>query len=748
MQLSPDAQRLATRERDQPLAIVWELATGREIARLDHHDLPIADLAWSPDGQRIATVSSDGELRIVDLAASSSVRKLSPGGALRSVAWSARGEELLVADAGGSVRLLGAEDGRELATLATHRGGVIAARFQPGGELVASAGADGRVRCSRRDGTAVVEHEVGRCVDLAWSPCGSWIRVRLTQPAAERLLVVDPGVPVPEALAGDRLLIWFADDGACAVLVPLVEKNALLWNRVTGAAKPLSVELGSNLCAIDSTRRLLAVVQRYDIRVIDLDLGHHLATLRGHLYNPSALALRDGVLVSGSLDRSVRLWQLEAYGSHLIRRPPECRGEDLAAIFPARSFAVFLPRPGAQAQAIIHDYRAARVHAALEPPPTKPNEVATCPSAGLLAIRCAEGVAVYDVDTGKRCSLVPRERIGAAQPIVMSPRGDQLLLQHWPGPIWFADPRTGEARASHELPTNAGRFAISSDGAWVAYAAGANFTRAGLWHVSSGRKLPLPDHSGTLIGFAFSPDGTKVVSAAVDGAVNVSEVATGRLLRSVAGLPVTTDPPFWSSDGRWISIGERVIATDTWFHALTLPRPTHSTFLGFAADATHIVRRDRGGRLRYLPLRPAEHLSDMFCPAPRLLDLQRLEIGAPEEREALARDSARNQPSAAVHHRDGVRALAAGELDRAIASLRRAVEIAPRRPARQIDLAVALARRARERPTTQGSDLEEALAAVRAALAVGGASAAPLLQRPELVELRRHPRWAKLEEPR
>lgn len=742
---SPDGTKLATFERDQPLGILWDVASGRELARLDHHDLPIADLAWSPDGQRLATVSADGTLRITELAQPTSSRALTRGRALRSVAWSANGEELLIADVDGSVRLIDAEQDGVLTTLATHRGGAIAARFQPRGELVMSAGADGRVSCCRKDGSVLVEVEVPNCVEVAWSPCGSWIRVRTQKPNAERLLVVDPQIPVPAALSGEARRIWFAEDGTCAVLVPLVGNEACLWNRASGASKTLPVDLGTDICAIEPAQRLLTVVSRYDIRVLDLDFGRDVARLRGHLYNPSALALRDGILASASLDRTTRLWQLEPYGSRLMRLPQGKLGNEIAALFPDRSLAVFLSKPSGDGVAPILDYRCARVHAALEPPPVKPRVVRVCQSEGTFAIGCEEGVAIYEVETGLRRALVPRALIGNAEPLAWSPRGDLLLLQSWPGPIWLVDPRTGEARVSHELPTNAGRCAISPDGAHVAYAAGLNFTRGGLWHLASGRKLPLPEHSGTLIGFAFSPDGTQVVSAAVDGSIKVAEVATARLLATVAGLPVTTDPPYWSSDGRWISIGERVIATDTWIHALTVPRSARSVFRGFTADGTHLVRQDEGGRLRCLPLRPAEHSAGLHCPAPRMLDLQRLEVGTPAEREALARDSAANQPSAAVHHRDGVSALAEGELDRAISSLRRALEISPRRPARQVDLAVALLRRAKERPTTSESDFEAACAAVRAALAGGDSSTSALLQRSELEELRRHPRWAELE---
>ncbi len=63
---SADGQLIAGAGMDD-FAIVWEVATGAEVARLAGHASRIEDLAFSPDGRRLATASADGTALIWDL---------------------------------------------------------------------------------------------------------------------------------------------------------------------------------------------------------------------------------------------------------------------------------------------------------------------------------------------------------------------------------------------------------------------------------------------------------------------------------------------------------------------------------------------------------------------------------------------------------------------------------------------------------------------------------------------------------
>ena len=88
---SPDGTRLASVSSDQTV-ILWNPYTGREVGRLEGHDAGVFACAWSPDGMRVATASRDTTVRVWDVATRRQVATLEGHtDAVRAVAWSPGG---------------------------------------------------------------------------------------------------------------------------------------------------------------------------------------------------------------------------------------------------------------------------------------------------------------------------------------------------------------------------------------------------------------------------------------------------------------------------------------------------------------------------------------------------------------------------------------------------------------------------------------------------------------------------------
>ena len=64
---SPDGQRLASAGLDQTVRI-WDNATGKELSALKGHAGWVARVAFSPDGQRLASANRDGSIHLWETA--------------------------------------------------------------------------------------------------------------------------------------------------------------------------------------------------------------------------------------------------------------------------------------------------------------------------------------------------------------------------------------------------------------------------------------------------------------------------------------------------------------------------------------------------------------------------------------------------------------------------------------------------------------------------------------------------------
>jgi WD40 repeat protein len=143
---SPDGQRLASASDDQTVKI-WDSATGNELLPLKGHTRPVDAVAFSPDGQRLASASSDQTVRIWDSATGKELLVFKDhSGPVQGLAFSRDGQRLASASYDQTVKIWDSSTGKELLALKGHEGGVFGVAFSPDGQRLASASADQTVK--------------------------------------------------------------------------------------------------------------------------------------------------------------------------------------------------------------------------------------------------------------------------------------------------------------------------------------------------------------------------------------------------------------------------------------------------------------------------------------------------------------------------------------------------------------------------------------------------------------------------
>ena len=175
---SPNGQFLATGADDHAVRL-WELDGPKVRARtLGRHAGWVNALAWNRDTTRLATVSQDGVLKVWDVATGrelfSRSRELSS--ALLSVAWTGDRTSIVTSAADGTVTVWEASSGQRLRTLRGHRGAVRTVCVSPTSQELASAGDDGSIKLWNRGGSddgAVVRDDPAPVKCVSWSPDGS-----------------------------------------------------------------------------------------------------------------------------------------------------------------------------------------------------------------------------------------------------------------------------------------------------------------------------------------------------------------------------------------------------------------------------------------------------------------------------------------------------------------------------------------------------------------------------------------------
>ena len=531
---------------DAPLAEATAPVTGGISANLD--------LGFSADGQFLAGPGPDNTLTVWNLATGIQTPLKGHSKPIRCVAFRPKGGRLLVsADTDGMVRFWDPEAGWEVRELKAHAKEIVGMTFSPDGKLLATIGADEKVRLwdvatkmKRFEFRTTFRDQARMLRRAAFSPDGqlfAWgsegnsvtvwdlvtdqpkqtleghdnlVFIVAFNPTGDRLVSVswDLTAKVWDLTAGGRELFrvrghagaaWaveFSPDGALlAVAGRIADPAVKLYDARTGTLVHTLVGHATRVGCVafhPDGKRLASCSIDQTVRIWELDRGKEVLTLRGHsdlitrvLFDP-----KGRWLASSSDDGQLRVWDGTPPGNAPVRPCVTLRGHT------RQVFGVAFRPDGEELVSASQD----------------------------------QTVRVWNVDTAREV----RTLVGHTDTVfTVALGGDGLLVSgSYDGTTKVWDARKGALVQTLERPEEARArgLARSPDGQQVITSSITPPFQVRLWDVRQGenglqlvkRLPPLVGHNGPAFGVAFSPDGKWVASAGTDTQVILSETATGK----------------------------------------------------------------------------------------------------------------------------------------------------------------------------------------------------------------------------
>jgi WD40 repeat protein len=474
-------QRLVSGD-DSGLIIVWDALTGEKVMQLKGHSGAVRSVAWSPKGEQIVSGSSDKTCIIWDAATGDKVSELNGHSHyVTSVAWSPTGGRIVSGSVDETLIIWDAATNEKISQLKSHTNNVNSVAWSPKGDQIVSGGLGsgglGSDGCespgeifiwdaATGDKVSALKGHSKAVMSVAWSPKGGQI---------------------VSGSNDQTCIIW---DTATGDKVSELKGHA---DWVRGVAWS-----GNQIVSCSNDKTLI---------IWDATTGKQVSKLEGHdrWVTSVAWSPKGDQIVSTSRDNTCIIWDAAAAGEKIS----EAKG-----------------------------YTSYVKSVAWSP---KGDKVVS--GAGYCNHSSIPGeIMIWDAATGDKISEL-KGHLGCVQSVAWSPKGDQIVSGSKDATCIIWDASSGD-----KISQLKGHLYSVTSVAWSPK--GDQIVSGGLgsgdwwvsrgeiiiWNAATGDKvLALKGHSKAVMSIAWSPKGDQILSGSEDGTVIIWNVGSGDIAEINAG---------------------------------------------------------------------------------------------------------------------------------------------------------------------------------------------------------------------
>jgi WD40 repeat protein len=511
---SPDGQTLASGSDDNSIKL-WDVKTGNLLQTLFGHFDWVLSVAYSPDSQTLASGSRDNTIKLWDVKTGNLLQTLSGHSYwVSSVAYSPDGQTLASGSDDKTIKIWDVKTGNLLQTLSGYSDSVYSVAYSPDGQTLASGSDDKTIK--------IWDVKTGNLLQTLSGYSNSVLSVAYS--------------PDGQALASGSY-----------------DNTIKLWNVKTGKLRQTLTGHSSLVYSVAYSpdgQTLASGSDDTTIKLWDVKTGNLLQTLPGHSSSVSSVAYSpDGqTLASGSGDKTIKIWQLVASISKAPVQQPQFQVSQLAVSKPQSQLGTIpapqttIPvknkKPGKLLIAAILGFIGTQFYGCMRYGvfPVNPiSVIASLPS----------GIFLERTLTGHSDSVWS---------VAYSPDGQTLASGSWDKTIKLWNVKTGnllQTLTGHSDQVRS--VAYSPDGQTLA--SGSSDKTIKLWNVRTGNLLQtLTGHSDS-VWLAYSPDGQTLASGSWDNTIKIWDVKTGNLLQTLTGHSDSVYSVAYSPDGQTLASG-------------------------------------------------------------------------------------------------------------------------------------------------------------------------------------------------